>query len=39
MDYISKAKGIPKAKGDALEIGIFNETNLHGEIAFDHSPS
>jgi len=34
--YIAKAKGIPKAKGDALEIGIFNETNLPDNIAFDH---
>ncbi len=34
--YIAKAKGIPKAKDDALEIGIFNESNLPEEIAFDH---
>jgi len=34
--YIAKAKGIPKAKDDALEIGIFNETNLPDNIAFDH---
>jgi ADP-ribose pyrophosphatase YjhB (NUDIX family) len=34
--YIAKAKGIPKAKDDALEIGIFNESNLPDEIAFDH---
>lgn len=34
--YIAKAKGIPKAKDDALEIGIFNELNLPDEIAFDH---
>jgi ADP-ribose pyrophosphatase YjhB (NUDIX family) len=34
--YISKAKGIPKAKDDALEIGIFTESNLPEEIAFDH---
>jgi hypothetical protein len=25
MYYILKAKVIPEAKGDALEIGIFNE--------------
>jgi hypothetical protein len=36
MAYIAKAKGIPKARDDALEIGIFNETNLPDEIAFDH---
>jgi ADP-ribose pyrophosphatase YjhB (NUDIX family) len=34
--YIAKAKGKPKAKDDALEIGIFDETNLPDEIAFDH---
>ncbi len=34
--YIAKAKGVPKARDDALEIGIFNETNLPDEIAFDH---
>ena len=34
--YIAKAKGIPKAKDDALEIGIFNELNLPDEMAFDH---
>jgi ADP-ribose pyrophosphatase YjhB (NUDIX family) len=34
--YIAKGKGKPKAKNDALEIGIFNESNLPDEIAFDH---
>jgi ADP-ribose pyrophosphatase YjhB (NUDIX family) len=34
--YIAKAKGVPQAKDDALEIEIFNESNLPGEIAFDH---
>ena len=34
--YIAKAKGIPQAKDDALEIGIFNESNLPDQIAFDH---
>lgn len=34
--YIAKAKGIPEAKDDALEIGIFIESNLPEEIAFDH---
>jgi ADP-ribose pyrophosphatase YjhB (NUDIX family) len=34
--YISKAKGIPQAKDDAIEIGIFNEVNLPNDIAFDH---
>ena len=34
--YIAKSKGMPKAKDDALEIGIFNDSNLPDEIAFDH---
>ena len=34
--YIAKAKGVPKAKDDALEIGIFDESNLPDQIAFDH---
>jgi ADP-ribose pyrophosphatase YjhB (NUDIX family) len=34
--YIAKAKGIHEAKDDALEIGIFTESNLPDEIAFDH---
>ena len=34
--YIGKGDGIPRAKDDALEIGIFNESNLPAEIAFDH---
>src|SRR4030043_1961259 len=34
--YIAKAKGIPEAKDDALEIGIFTKSNLPEKIAFDH---
>ncbi len=34
--YIAKAKGIPQAEDDALQIGIFTESNLPEEIAFDH---
>jgi ADP-ribose pyrophosphatase YjhB (NUDIX family) len=34
--YIAKAKGILQAKDDAIEIGIFNESNLPDKIAFDH---
>ncbi len=34
--YIAKAKGIPKAKDDALEVGTFSESNLPDKIAFDH---
>ena len=34
--YISKGKGIPEAKDDASEIGIFTRSNLPEQIAFDH---
>ena len=34
--YIAKGKGIPEPKDDATEIGIFTESNLPNEIAFDH---
>ncbi len=34
--YLAKAKGRPEAGDDAIEIGMFNETNLPEEIAFDH---
>jgi ADP-ribose pyrophosphatase YjhB (NUDIX family) len=34
--YIAKAEGIPQAEDDATEIGIFNESNLPDQIAFDH---
>lgn len=34
--YIAKGKGKPKAKDDALEIGIFDESTLPDDIAFDH---
>jgi ADP-ribose pyrophosphatase YjhB (NUDIX family) len=34
--YIAKARGIPQAKDDALEIGVFDGSNLPEEIAFDH---
>ena len=34
--FIAKTKGKPQAKDDALEIGIFTESNLPDEIAFDH---
>ena len=30
--YIAKAEGKPQAKDDALEIGIFNKSNLPDEI-------
>ena len=34
--YVAKAKGVPQAGDDALEISVFNESNLPAEIAFDH---
>ena len=34
--YVAKAKGIPQAKDDAIDIGIFDGSNLPEEIAFDH---
>jgi len=34
--YVAKAKGIPQAKDDALEVGVFNQSSLPAEIAFDH---
>jgi ADP-ribose pyrophosphatase YjhB (NUDIX family) len=34
--YIAKGKGKPQAKDDAIEIGIFNESDLPVEIVFDH---
>jgi len=34
--YIAKSEGIPKAKDDALEIGVFKDSTLPDDIAFDH---
>ena len=34
--YIAKGKGKPEAKDDAVEIGVFAESNLPDEVAFDH---
>ncbi len=34
--YVARAKGVPHAKDDALEIGIFDRSNLPDKIAFDH---
>jgi ADP-ribose pyrophosphatase YjhB (NUDIX family) len=34
--YIAKADGKPKAKDDAAEVGIFIESDLPDNIAFDH---
>jgi ADP-ribose pyrophosphatase YjhB (NUDIX family) len=34
--YIAKGKGKPQARDDAVAIGIFRESELPEEIAFDH---
>jgi ADP-ribose pyrophosphatase YjhB (NUDIX family) len=34
--YLAKGKGKLKAKDDAVGIGIFNESSLPDEVAFDH---
>ncbi|MGQ9816453.1 MAG: NUDIX domain-containing protein [bacterium] len=34
--FIAQAKGIPKAKDDAMKIGIYHKDNLPEDIAFDH---
>jgi ADP-ribose pyrophosphatase YjhB (NUDIX family) len=34
--YIAKPNGKPEAQDDAAEIGIFSESNLPDEMAFDH---
>ena len=36
MVYVAKSKGKPEPRDDALEIGIFTESTLPAEIAFDH---
>jgi len=34
--FVAKAVGTPVARDDALEIGVFDRSNLPQEIAFDH---
>ena len=34
--YIARAHGVPEAKDDAQEVGIFDQQNLPEGIAFDH---
>jgi ADP-ribose pyrophosphatase YjhB (NUDIX family) len=34
--YVAKGRGKPRAKDDAIEIGIFTESSLPDDIAFDH---
>uniref|UniRef100_A0A7V0Z5I2 NUDIX hydrolase n=1 Tax=candidate division WOR-3 bacterium TaxID=2052148 RepID=A0A7V0Z5I2_UNCW3 len=34
--FVAKGRGVPRAKDDAMEIGVFTKDNLPEEIAFDH---
>jgi ADP-ribose pyrophosphatase YjhB (NUDIX family) len=34
--FVAKAEGTPVAADDAIEIGVFDRSNLPQEIAFDH---
>ncbi len=34
--FVARAEGIPRAKDDAIDIGIFTADRLPEEIAFDH---
>jgi ADP-ribose pyrophosphatase YjhB (NUDIX family) len=34
--YISKAQGVPQARDDAQDVGIFGQDNLPQDIVFDH---
>ncbi len=34
--YIARAQGVPEARDDAQEVGIFNQENLPEDIVFDH---
>lgn len=35
--YIAKAKGIPVAKDDAAEVGVFSRDEIDFPLAFDHA--
>ena len=35
--YIARAKGIPEAKDDAAEVGIFSREKIDFPLAFDHA--
>lgn len=35
--FIAKADGIPEARDDAKELGVFSLNSLPKELAFDHS--
>lgn len=34
--YVAEATGFPQARDDALDVGVFTESTLPDEIAFDH---
>jgi ADP-ribose pyrophosphatase YjhB (NUDIX family) len=34
--YIAKAQGVPQARDDAQDVGIFGQDNLPQDIVFDH---
>jgi ADP-ribose pyrophosphatase YjhB (NUDIX family) len=34
--YVAKGAGTPRAADDAADIGVFGESDLPGEMAFDH---
>jgi len=34
--FIAEAKGLPEARDDAKEVGVFKKGNLPEEMAFDH---
>lgn len=35
--YLARAKGTPKAKDDASEVGVFTRDTLPSPLAFDHA--
>ncbi len=35
--YVARAKGIPEARDDAIEIGVFSRKDINFPLAFDHS--
>jgi 8-oxo-dGTP diphosphatase len=35
--YLARAKGIPEAKDDAVEIGVFTREEIDFPLAFDHA--
>lgn len=37
MVFAADAEGLPEAKDDAKNIGVFTENNLPGPLAFDHA--